>query len=574
MNNKTRGVFPFLDWGGAIDKKSLWADLVAGFTGAILVIPQGVAFALIAGLPPIYGLYTAIVSPIIAAIFGTSKHSVNGPTTALSIVVFSTIQPYATPMTNEFVQLAIVLTFITGLIQFVLGLTKMGSLVNFVSNTVIVGFTAGAAILIGTSQLKYFFGIEVDSGLDFFHGLGQLFERFSTTNMLVLSVASFTLLVAILLKKIAPKLPNLLLAMMAGSVLAYLIDRPNSGLLYVEEMQRGLPPFASPNFDAHMIRELFTSAFALALLGLIQSVAIAKSIASKSGDRIRPNQEFCSQGLSNIVGSFFNNYASGASFTRSAVNFMAGARTPLSAVFAAVFVLVILLFAAPYSVYLPIPVMAGIILLVAYNLVDFEEIGKIIGSNRTELMVLLVTFAATLLLDLEYAIYFGVLLSLVFYLQRTSKPRIIQVAPETTTIERSFKNVEIFATTPCPQLDIVRIDGSLFFGAVENVSGHFRELRANGKKHVLILGNGINFIDLAGAELLHAEAEKREKMGGSLYFCGLKKTARDFMEESGFKEKIGENKFFGTKSEAISAIYKRLDRSICDNCAVRVFNEC
>jgi len=573
-NSKYAKYFPFLDWISKTSKKSAGADLIAGITGAILVLPQGVAFALIAGLPPIYGLYTAIISPIVAALFGSSKHTVNGPTTAISIVVYSTIQPFAPAQTPEFVQLAIVLTLMTGVIQLVLGLVRMGALVNFVSHTVVVGFTAGAALLIGASQLKYFFGIELENGLGLFEGMAQLFSKIETADALVVTLASVTLILAILIKYFLPKWPHMLIAMVLGSVLALLLNDPNSSIQYVEEMKRGFPPFSIPELNGSMVQKLFTGSLALALLALIQSAAIAKSIALKSGDRIDSNQEFISQGLSNIVGSFFSNYTSGASFTRSALNYLTGAKTPLSAIISAFAVLVILLFAAPYSSFLPIPVMAGIIILVAYKLIDFQEIKKIVRSNNSELVVLVVTFLSTLFLDLEYAIYFGVLVSLVFYLQRTGKPRIIEVAPDNTTKGRSFKNTELFHTTPCPQLAVIRIDGSLFFGAVESVGKYFHELEKNGKLHLLILGDGINFIDLAGAELIYQEYLKRKDIGGGLYFSGLKKTARDFLESSGFTEKIGNEKFFRSKTQAISFIYQNLDRSICETCTVRVFLEC
>lgn len=552
----------------------LRADLLAGITGAVLVLPQGVAFAMIAGLPPIYGLYTAVIAPIVAALFGSSRHTVNGPTTPLSIVVFSTLQPMAEPGTMEFIQLAILMTFIAGLIQLLMGLLRLGSAVNFVSNTVVVGFTAGAAVLIGVSQLKHFLGVEIDRGLSFFKSIEALVHQLPNTQWSVFLVAFVTLVLAILIKKIVPRWPNMLLAMIAGSFLAFYLKGSGAVMTYVGAMPSGFPPFGVPEFEGSTVRSIFTDSLALALLGLIQSVAIARSISAKSGQRLNANQEFAAQGLSNMVGSFFNNYMSGSSFTRSALNYQSGARTPASAIISALGVVGILLFVAPLTRYLPIPVMAGIIMLVAYNLIDFKEIRQVISLRNKEWIILSVTFLSTLFLDLEYAIYFGVILSLVFYLQRTSKPRIIEVAPDPGTHNRKFRYIELYNTIPCPQLDVIRIDGSIFFGATENITDYLQMLKENGKKHLLILGGGINFIDLAGARMLLAESEDREERGGGLYFCGLKKTARDFLIDSGFVEELGREKFFASKTNAIASIYKNLDKDICRSCTVRVFREC
>ncbi|MCB9245243.1 MAG: SulP family inorganic anion transporter [Flavobacteriales bacterium] len=557
-----------------MDRSTFRADLMAGITGAVLVLPQGVAFAMIAGLPPIYGLYTAMISPIVAALFGSSMHTVNGPTTAISIVVFSTLQPYAPEGSLAFIELAIVVTFMTGVMQLLLGALKMGSLINFVSNTVVVGFTAGAALLIAVSQIKHFLGLDIPNGLSFSKSMATIVTHLPQTNIGVLLISSTTLIMAILVKALKPRWPNMLIAMVLGSIMAYYVAGRHEEIRFVGELPVGLPPFHIPHFDPEQMRTILSGSFALALLALIQSVAIARSIANRSRQIIDPNQEFIAQGLSNLVGAFFSNYVSGASFTRSAVNYQAGARTPLSAILSAIFVMAIVLFIGPLTEHLPIPVMAGIIMLVAYNLIDFKEIRKILLSNWNEWVILLVTVFCTLFLHLEYAIYSGVILSLVFYLRRTGKPRIIAVAPLQGGEKRSFRNTEIYHTVPCPQLDIIRIDGSLFFGAVDHVRAYLQELEQNNKKNLLILGDGMNFIDLAGAELLAMEAEKRRERGGALYFSGIKKVTRDFLEEHGFRAEIGEERFYMSKKEAIRGIYARLDRSVCATCTARVFLEC
>ena len=552
------------------------ADLIAGLTGAVIVLPQGVAFAMIAGMPPIYGLYTAMITPIVAALFGSSKHLISGPTTAISIVVFAAISQFATESTPEFVSLALTLTFMAGVIQFILGLIRMGTLVNFVSHTVIIGFTAGAGILIAGKQLKYVFGIEIESGTSFAEILWIIGTHISETNWYVFAVAMGTLSSAILLRKYAPKLPYMLLAMVIGSIIAVLIGGESREIQFVEEMPAQLPPFKIPNLDWATIQQLAPNAFAIALLGLIEAVAIARAIALSTRQHIDSNQEFIGQGLSNLVGSLFSSYAGSGSFTRSGVNHQAGAKTPIAAIVAAVLLMLVIVFVAPLTAYLPIPAMGGIILLVGYNLVDFHHIKEIIKTSKLETTVLGVTFFGTLFLHLDFAIYLGIIASLVFYLQRTSKPNIAILTPNPAHPNHQFLDISTNTELKqCPQLKIIRVDGALYFAAIERISTFFDELHEEGQeKNVLILANGINFIDLTASEWLVEEAKLWREKGGNLYISGLKDVAQDILIKGGFKEKIGIEYFFDSKKDAIQHIYSNLDKSICNTCTARIFEEC
>ena len=289
---KLEMIFPFLSWFKLVTKESIKADFFAGLTGAVIVLPQGIAFATIAGLPPEYGLYTAMVTPIIAALFGSSRHLVSGPTTAISIVVFSAISHHAEPGTTEFVMLALTLTFLAGVYQLGFGLARLGSLVNFVSHTVVIGFTAGAAILIATSQMKHITAITVPKGESFLHTWADLYQGLSDINGFVLSIAVGTLLIAIVAKKIMPKSPYLLVGMIVGSVMALFLKDYNDGIKLVGEIPAHLPPLSSPDFSLETIRMLAPEAFAVALLGLIEAVSISRAVATKSNQRIDPNQEF------------------------------------------------------------------------------------------------------------------------------------------------------------------------------------------------------------------------------------------------------------------------------------------
>ncbi len=578
MSRFFNGLFPFLSWLRTYNRDTLKADMIAGLTGAVIVLPQGVAFATIAGLPPEYGLYTAMITPIIAALFGSSLHLVSGPTTAISIVVLSLISAHAEPGSAEFIQLAITLTFLAGIYQLAFGLARLGALVNFVSHTVVIAFTAGAAILIVTSQLKHLLDIYIPKGISFLHTWRDLWHGITDTNILALVVGVATLVVAVVIKKKWRQAPNLLVALIVGALIAMGLGGAESGIKMVGEIPAQLPPLSMPDLSFATLIKLAPAAFAVALLGLIEAVSISRSIASKSNQRISASQEFVGQGLSNIVGSFFSSYAGSGSFTRSGVNYAAGAQTPLSAIIAALVLMLIVLLVAPLAAYIPIPAMAGVILVVAYNLIDRGQIKHVFTSSKNESTILLVTFLSTLFLELEFAIYIGVLLSLVFFLAKTAKPEVVTLTPSIDS-EHNNKNVLVDAAAKqlpqCPQLKIIRVDMSIYFGSLNYVQSKMAEVvEQQGIRHILIIGTGINFIDLSGEEMLASEAHRLEKLGGGLYFADLKPSVLKFLEKCHFIEELGNTHFFERKKDAIQFIYNEIDKEKCKLCHKRVFVEC
>ncbi|WP_205617248.1 SulP family inorganic anion transporter [Pelomicrobium methylotrophicum] len=571
-------VFPFLRWWPLVTRDTLRADLTAGLTAAIVVLPQGVAFATLAGMPPEYGLYAAMVPAVVAALFGSSWHLISGPTNAISLVVFATMSPLAEPGSPEYIKLVLTLTFLTGAIQLVMGVARMGTLVNFISHTVVIGFTAGAALLIIASQIKNFFGVSIARGSSFVETFTQFAAQIDDINPYVLAVSVVTLASGILSRRFYPKVPYMIVAMVIGSLFALGLngwfDPAVTGIATVGALPGGLPPLSAPDLRLETIRTTAPIAFAVAMLALTEAVSIARSIAVKSEQRIDGNQEFIGQGLSNIVGSFFSAYASSGSFNRSGLNYEAGAKTPLSAVFSAFFLVFILLAVAPLAAYLPIPSMAAILFLVGWGLIDFHHIRGILRTSRSETAVLAVTFFGTLLLDLEFAIYAGIIISLLLYLNRTSKPLVLDVKPDPA--EGSYHFSAETGLPDCPQLKMVRINGSLFFGAVNHVQQALQEIdeRNPQQKHVLIVASGINFVDVAGAEMLAQEARRLRRKGGGLYFYRMKNAVRALMEKGGYLHEIGEENVFPVKSHPVSHIYRRLNPEICRHCRVRIFREC
>jgi len=565
-------IFPFLAWFPLV-KGSLKDDLIAGITGTIIVIPQAVAFAMIAGLPPIYGFYTAMITPIIAALFGSSYHLISGPTTAISIVVYSTLVKFVNPETDieAFVSLALVLTFLAGLFQFAMGLARMGKLVNFVSHSVIIGFTAGAGILIAFKQLKHVFGIKVPQGSTIVEIVTYIIKHISETNWYVFLVATGTLVIALIIKIFIKPLSRyyMLIAMVLGSVLAIALGGDANGIQTVGDIPSNLPPFRMPDLSYTNISKLSSGALVLALLGLIEAVAIARAIGLHTHQKIDGNQEFIGQGLSNLIASFFSSYAGSGSFTRSGVNHQAGAKTPMSAIFASLFLMVVLLSLAQYASYLPKAAMGGIILLVGYNLIDFHHIKQVYKSSGRELVVLGITLLGTLFFDLEFALLAGIVASFFFYMERTSKPNIATLA-----VDKQKRLVNVIRdkdALECSNLKIVRIDGSLYFGSIEKISDYLSNLyEENEIQHILIAGDGINFIDLAAAEWLTNEILKWQKNRGGIYIAGLKIVSQDILKKGGFMEKMGQDIFFKDKKTAIAEIHKKIDVP----CEVKAFDEC
>ena len=571
-------LFPFLRWAGRVNRGTLKADLLAGLTGAVVVLPQGVAFATIAGMPPEYGLYAGIVPAIVAALWGSSWHLVSGPTTAASIVVFSGLSVLAEPGSADYIRLALTLTLMVGLLELVMGLARLGSLVNFISHSVVVGFTAGAAFLIAANQFKNFFGIEIPRGLHFHEMLGTLLLNIEHLNPLVTGVGIATLVLGLAVRHVYPRVPYMIVAMVGGSLIAYALNQvlgiDHTGIRTVGALPGGLPPLSMPDFSLGTIRQLAPVVLATTLFALTEAVSIARSLGARSHQHIDGNQEFIGQGLSNIAGSFFSGYVATGSFNRSGLNFQAGAKTPIAAVAAGVFLAGVVVLVAPLAAYLPNAAMAAILFLVAWGLIDFHAVRNILRTSRSETAVLAVTFFSTLFLELEFAIMAGVLLSLGLYLNRTARPKLISRVPDPSTPGRDF------VTNPdlpeCPQFKLARLDGSLFFGAVSHVSESLAlwEQQNPGQKHLAISATGVNFIDVAGAEFLADEATRRRDMGGGLYLIRLKPGVCEPLRRGGYVETIGAGNLFSGKTETIAAVVRKLDPAVCRTCTARIFREC
>ncbi len=553
---------------------NLQPDLMAGLTVGVIALPQAIAFALVAELPPVMGLYAVIIGAIVGGIWGSCNQMHSGPANAISILVLSILLTVATPGTPEFIVAAGMIAIMAGVFQLVVGLARLGVLVNFVSHSVIVGFSAGAGVLIVVNQIRHLLGLEftgrnlVETAQGVFN---NLFDIHWPTALLGLG----TIGLIILARKVAPKIPGPLFGMIVASALVYLLGLDEIGVAVIGQLSGSLPPLASlPLFDLKLLGQLSTGALAVGMIGLIQTTAIARSIATKTGQRLSNNQEFVGQGLANIACGFFSGYAGAGSFSRSAVNLEAKAHTSLAAVFSSVFVLIAMFVLAPLGAYLPRTALAAVLIVTAFGLINRKEIVRILHSAPGDAIIVVATLFSTLFLPLQFAVLVGVFFSFARYIIKTSVPRVYSVLPGKDYGRFIQQQPQ---QTPCPQLGIIKISGDLYFGAVSHVENAIMQhLTPPSEQRVLLLRmQGVNHCDLRGIQMLESVRDTCRERGGDLFLMKMQLPVLKLLQSTGFYDQLGIDHFL-TEDKAIDYLFhKVLDPAICIyECDVRIFGEC
>lgn len=573
----------FGTWVTEVSRATMRADIAAALPSAVQALPQGIAFASLAGLPPAYGLYSAVIPCVVAALFGSSWHVVSGPTNSISLALFAMLAPLAVVGSPAYIQLALTVTTLVGLVQLGAGLLRLGSIANFISPPALMGFTSGAALLIAVHALKDLMALEVPPGSSAGTVLIQAVQQHAPLRSSALLVGVTTLAAILCARRLSPRCPYMLVGLMVGGCLAWLVNQSGGrvGMASVE-LVGGLPevwpPFSVPRLDVDRLPELVGIAFALAIIALAQSVSIAKAVALRSGQAIDTNREIIGQGLSNVAGGFFSSYVSCGSVNRSIPNLELGARTPLAAAFSAGLLVALVTTSSPLLAHIPLAAIAGLLLLVAWTLLDLPGWRKLARSNRTEFGIACGTLVATLVFRLDMAILLGSMASLVVYLQRTSRPSIRSMGFDSTDPQRRFVVIDENhdALPECPQLKLIRMEGSVYFGAAQHVAHRLHGIRtaSGGQPHLLVMGKSMNFIDQAGADLWEAELSLRRRVGGDLYFHRPRPSVRQTWEVTGFIERLGRDHVFEDKQSAVAGIVARMDPSVCARCATRIFRDC
>jgi sulfate permease, SulP family len=555
------------------DRKHVRPDLVAGLTVAVILLPQAIAFALIAELPPAMGLYAAVVGAVIGALWGSSNQAHTGPTNAISLLVLSALITTASPGTPEFLLAAGLMAVMAGAFQLVMGLARLGMLVNFVSHSVIVGFASGAAVLIAINQLRHLVGLELDS-----HNVVQTFEAtLSGIGQMHRPAAALgvgTIFLIILLRRLDRRLPGALISMTVASLVVFFLGLHESGVRVIGELPRSLPPLADlPFLDLELISALSAGALAVGAIGLVETTAISRAIAGQTGQRLDSNQEFVGQGLANIFSGFFSGYVVAGSFSRSAVNYEANARTPIAAIFSSVFMVIAMLLLAPLAAFLPRAALAGVLMVTAYNMIDQREIVRIWQGTRSDALIMLATFLGTLLLHIEFAVLTGILLSFAFYIMKTSVPRVHAVLPDDEF--NHFRHQPQKAE--CPQLGIVDILGDLYFGAVNHVE---EAIHAYAEDHpeqrfLLLRMHSVQHCDFSGIHMLESVRHLYRDRGGDLYLARVREPVLRLLKSCGFYNELGADHILSGDDAVSHLFYRILDPAVCIyECPVRAFKEC
>ncbi|MDH5610840.1 MAG: sulfate permease [Gammaproteobacteria bacterium] len=567
-------LLPFMAWiGNCKNPKILQADVIAGITVALVLVPQSMAYAQLAGLPPYYGLYASFLPGIVAALFGSSRQLATGPVAVVSLMTAAALEPLA--LSPElYVVYALSMALMVGIFQLSLGVLRLGVLVDFLSHPVVIGFTNAAAIIIGTSQLSKIFGVvDYAKGEHQYETIWNVIVAATTdTHMLTLGMGLLAIAIMVTLKKLVPKAPNVLIAVVVTTILSASMGFAEQGGRVVGEVPAGLTmPVLPTGVQWDVLVQLMSTAVIIGIIGFMEAISIAKAMATQTRQRLDPNQELIGQGLGNLVSGVFQGYAVSGSFSRSAVNISAGAITGFSSVVTGIVVGATLLFLTPLLYHLPQATLAAVIMMAVINLVKVRPIIDAWKVQPHDGMVAIVTFALTLIVapHLETGIVVGVILSLGLFLFRTMRPNIAVLSRHT---DGTLRDAEVAKLDTCENISVIRFDGPLYFA---NTGFFFdtildRVAKKPDLKFLIIDAEGINEVDATGEEMLHELVTRLDSLGIELLIARVKKPVMDILKRSGFVEHWGRDKFFRLRTHAFNYAWGKLEEGHKDTCPLHV----
>ncbi len=561
---------PVFDWLPRYKKSYLQGDLSAGITVGIMLIPQGMAYAMIAGLPPIYGLYASLIPQVVYAFFGTSRQLSVAPVAMDSLLVASGVGAIAAAGSEQYIALAIALALMMGVIQVIAGVLRMGFLVNFLSKPVISGFTSAAALIIGLNQLKHLMGIEVAKSNQIHILLYNVALKLKDINWITLAIGVGSIVILRVLKSKYKKIPGALVVVVLTTVLVYAFGLTGYGVSIIKEIPKGLPSFQIPEIDRNTLSQLFPMAFALAIIAYMEAISVAKAIEAKRKTyKVDASQELIALGMSNIVGSVFKSYPTTGGFSRSAVNDQAGAHTQLSSIIAAALIAVTLLFLTPLFYYLPKTTLAAIIMVAVFGLIDLNIVKQLWKNDKRELTLLVITFLVTLTIGIQQGIITGMILSLGFTIYKISYPHyaILGKIPGTGF----YRNVERFENAVIDdEVLVFRFDALLFYANISFFKDKLYQEIAKRKnvKLVIINAASIPSIDTTAINELREIYQDLKAKNIELYFAGVIGPVRDVFTQTGFVDFVGKDAFFVHVNEAVEQ-YKNQSAPEMQNIALQ-----
>ena len=556
-------IFPFLTWITKINRHTLKADLIAGLTVAMVAIPQSLAYAQLAGVPPYYGLYASFLPVIIGALYGSSPALSTGPVAMTSLLTAASVMTLAEFGTDQFYAYVILMALLSGLFQIGLGIARMGVLINFLSYPVLRGFINAAAIIIALAQLPAMLGLKLEHGPHFMVDILHVIEHATHTHIpsLLFGVGALFLLLA--LKRFLPRLPGVLIVVIITTFISYMVGFEANGGVVVGVIPQGLPSLSMPPFDLTASMHMLPAAFVIAIISFMEAMSSSKIIAIKTRTKWDENQELVGQGLAKIAAAFSQGMPVSGSFSRSALNLATGAMSGLASVFSAIVVLITLLFFTPLLHHLPKPVLAAIIMMAVFSLINIEVIKESWVANKQDGIAAVVTFFATLAFapNIQNGIVTGILLSLGLFLFRTMRPKVIMLGVDENGILHSAKRYNLPKLHP--QITAIRFDGQLYFANVSYFEESILYLIGNDPdlKHILVVGDGINGLDASGVDMLKNLMERLRQNKVGISFCNLKSVVLDVVQRTGLLEIIGEDNLYASVKDAVADIKHSLEEA-------------
>jgi sulfate permease, SulP family len=563
-------LFPFLSWVGELRRpQTLRADLMAGITVALVLVPQSMAYAQLAGLPVQYGLYASFLPPMVAALFGSSRQLATGPVAVVSLMTAAAIAPLVAGNPGAYVGYAVLLALMVGLFQLLLGLLRLGVLVDFLSHPVVIGFTNAGALIIATSQIGKLFGVSVDGFDHHYETVWYTMQAaIGGTHLPTLAMGLLAFAIMFGLRFLAPMVPAVLVAVVATTLISYYWGFQDAGGRVVGEIPIGLPGVAVPALDWPAVVSLMTAAVTISLIGFMEAMSIAKAMAARTRQRLDANQELVGQGLSNLVSGAFSGYPVSGSFSRSAVNINAGAVTGFASVVTGLVVAATLLWLTPLLYHLPQATLAAVIIMAVINLIKIAPVIHAWKAERTDGVVAVVTFVLTLLWapHLDKGILAGVGLSLILFLFRSMRPRFAVLS---RFHDGTLRDIAVHHLPTSPKISVVRFDGSLYFANAGYFETKVLSVVADNPEleYIIVDAEGINQIDATGEEVLHHLAERLRAQGIEILVARMKKQFMDTIRRTGLIRIIGEDHFFSRVTYALDYVWEQLgdryDRTSC-----------
>lgn len=575
-------LFPFLDWLKDYGPSMFRRDAVAGITVAVVLVPQAMAYAMLAGLPPVYGLYAASVAPWIGALWGSLRQLATGPIAIMSLLVLTTLTPMAEPGSEQYVEMAVLLAHLVGLLYLVVGGFRMGLIMSFISHSAVKGFTAAASLIITATQLPHLLGLEVGRHEYILPMLLEIAKGLVSIHPQTAAIGVFSFGVIYGLKRLNPKAPAGLIALAVTAAAVFFLGLHESGVVVVGEIPSGLPRPRLPMFDLEIGFSLLGPAVVIALVSFAETYSVGKAISMETKQKVDVDQEFIGQGMANLVGSFFQCYPVAGSFSRTAINYSAGARTGISSVVSSVIVVTALLFLTPLLTYVPRAALAALVISAVLLLFHPMTVLALWKQNRHDGIVALTVFVLALVSKPDYALLLGVMMSLIFFLWKTMHPRIVRITKDPEF--NMFVNAELADKPSCPQILHLRSDNAVYFANAEYTVEHILERvnRVETPLRFLLLDfQAVGFIDLTGIDELRSLSEELTGREIRLALMAVHRPVMEAFERSGFVNEldsdctIDSSCLMENKGEAITRLFQGLDHDYCrDVCPYALFNEC